>query len=267
MRLLILSDLHHELWREQAPQGDLALSRPDAVILAGDIDTGARAVAWAATAFAGLPVLYVHGNHEGYGHHLDKVRQELRAACAATPNVHFLDADTHVITDPAGNAVRFLGATLWTDFRLLGDDTRQAAMRDAEAVMNDYKRIRLANMGFRKLRAADTAMFHAQQKAWLARELAQPFEGRTVVISHMAPSLLSVDDAYCSEGCSPAYASRLDDLAAQADLWVHGHLHVSRDYRIGSCRVVANPCGYKTRGGMPQNPQFNPNFIVELPPR
>lgn len=267
MRLLILSDLHHELWRDEAPQGDLALSRPDAVILAGDIDTGSRAVAWAATAFADLPVLYVHGNHEGYGHHLDKVRQELRAACAATPNVHFLDADTHVFTDQAGGKVRFLGATLWTDFRLLGDDTRQAAMRDAEAVMNDYKRIRLANMGFRKLRAADTAMFHAQQKAWLARELAQPFDGRTVVVSHMAPSLRSVDDAYGSEGCSPAYASRLDDLAAQADLWVHGHIHVSRDYRIGPCRVVANPCGYKTRGGTPQNPQFNPNFIVELPLR
>jgi len=263
MRLLVLSDLHHELWRDETPQGDLALSRPDAVILAGDIDTGTRAVAWAATTFAGLPVLYVHGNHEGHGHHLDKVRQELRAACAATPNVHFLAADTHVITDQAGNAVRFLGATLWTDFRLLGDDTRQAAM----PVMNDYKRIRLAGMGFRKLRAADTAMFHAQQKAWLARELAQPFEGRSVVISHMAPSLLSVDDAFGSEGCSPAYASRLDDLAAQADLWVHGHIHASRDYRIGPCRVVANPCGYKTRSGTPQNPQFNPNFIVDLPAR
>ena len=264
MRLLILSDLHHELWRDAAPQGDLALSRPDAVILAGDIDTGTRAVGWAASTFAGLPVLYVHGNHEGYGHYLDKVRQELRSACATTDNVHFLDADSHVITDQAGNKVRFLGATLWTDFRLLGDDTRQAAMREAEAVMNDYKRIRLASMGFRKLRAADTAMFHAQQKAWLARELAQPFDGATVVISHMAPSLLSVDDAYGSEGCSPAYASRLDELAAQADLWVHGHLHVTRDYRIGPCRVVANPCGYRTRNGTPQNPQFNPNFIVEL---
>lgn len=265
MRLLILSDLHHELWRDDAPRGDLAISRPDAVILAGDIDTGSRAVAWAATAFAGLPVLYVHGNHEGYGHHLDKVRQELHAACAATPNVHFLDAATHVLADPAGGKVRFLGATLWTDFRLLGDGTRQAAMRDAEAVMNDYQRIRLANMGFRKLRAADTAMFHAQQKAWLSRELAQPFDGRTVVISHMAPSLQSVDDAYGSEGCAPAYASRLDELAAQADLWVHGHIHASRDYRIGACRVVSNPCGYKTRAGTPQNPAFDPDFIVELP--
>ena len=124
-----------------------------------------------------------------------------------------------------------------------------------------------AGMGFRKLRAADTAMFHAQQKAWLARELAQPFDGHTVVISHMAPSLQSVDDAYGSEGCAPAYASRLDELAAQADLWVHGHIHASRDYRIGSCRVVSNPCGYRTRSGAPQNPDFDPDFIVELPPR
>lgn len=264
MRLLILSDLHHELWREDAPQGDLALSRPDAVILAGDIDTGTRAVAWAASTFAGLPVLYVHGNHEGYGHHLDKVRQELRAACATTDNVHFLDADSHVITDQAGNQVRFLGATLWTDFRLLGDETRQAAMRDAEAIMNDYKRIRLANMGYRKLRAADTAMFHAQQKAWLARELAQPFEGRSVVISHMAPSLLSVDDAFGSEGCSPAYASRLDELAAQADLWVHGHMHASLDYQIGECRVVCNPCGYKRPDGTPENERYDSGFIVDI---
>ena len=32
MRLLVLSDLHHELWRELAPRIDPALSRPDAVI-------------------------------------------------------------------------------------------------------------------------------------------------------------------------------------------------------------------------------------------
>lgn len=264
MRLLILSDLHRELWRDEAPQGDLAQSCPDAVILAGDIDTGSRAVAWADQVFAGLPVLYVHGNHEGYGHHLDKLRQELRAACAATGHMHFLDSDSIVLADKNGGQVRFLGATLWTDFRLLGDDTRQAAMRDAEAMMTDYKRIRLAAQGFRKLRAADTAMFHAQQKAWLARELAQPFDGATVVISHMAPSLQSVDDAYGSEACSPAYASRLDDLAAQADLWVHGHVHASHDYRIGRCRVVCNPCGYRTRAGMPQNPQFDPDFVVSL---
>ena len=57
MRLLILSDLHHEIWREHAVVIDPAISKPDVVILAGDIDLGARAVDWAARTFPGLPVL------------------------------------------------------------------------------------------------------------------------------------------------------------------------------------------------------------------
>ncbi|NHZ66993.1 metallophosphoesterase family protein [Massilia genomosp. 1] len=259
MRLLILSDLHHELWRAEAPRIDPALSRPDVVILAGDIDTGARAVHWAAHNFAGLPVLYVHGNHEGYGHNLDTVQAELKAASAESGNVHFLSCDEKII----GN-VRFLGATLWTDFRLFGDDDRQAAMREAEAVMNDYKRIRLAGHNYRKLRAADTAMFHALELSWLRTRLAAPFAGPTVVITHMAPSMRSVPEEYATSRFSAAYASRLDELARQADLWVHGHMHDPVDYRIGKCRVVSNPCGYKTRTGGTENARFDPGFIVEL---
>jgi hypothetical protein len=30
----------------------------------------------------------------------------------------------------------------------------------------------------------------------------------------------------------------------KADLWVHGHVHDSFDYRVGRARVVANPRGY-----------------------
>ncbi|MGV8898667.1 MAG: metallophosphoesterase family protein [Burkholderiaceae bacterium] len=97
MRLLILSDLHHELWREHAPRIDLGISRPDVVILAGDINTGAKAVQWAAQTFPGLPVLYVHGNHEGYGEAIDAVQAEIQAACASTDNVHFLDCGEYII--------------------------------------------------------------------------------------------------------------------------------------------------------------------------
>jgi hypothetical protein len=162
MRLLILSDLHHELWRQDAPQVDPSISRPDAVILAGDINTGAKAVEWATEVFAGLPVLYVHGNHEAYGGKLEEVQEEIAAACAIAENVHFLNSDEYQL----GN-VRFLGATIWTDFRLFGDDDRPNAMREAEAVMVDYKRIRLAQKGYRKLRASDTAMLHSMHKSWL----------------------------------------------------------------------------------------------------
>lgn len=259
MRVLILSDLHHELWRDRAPRIDPAVSCPDVVILAGDINTGAKAVGWAASTFPGLPVMYVHGNHEGYGHNLDDVQEQIQEACEVAGNVHFLNCSEHIIGD-----VRFLGATMWTDFRLFGDDERQASMREAEAVMTDYKRIRLAKKGYRKLRAADTAQYHSIQKSWLQKKLDEPFDGTTVVITHMAPSMRSVADKFKESVTSAAYSSHLDDMVAQADLWIHGHMHESSDYYLNGCRVLCNPCGYIARGGGAENSQFNSNFIAIL---
>ena len=260
MRLLILSDLHHELWKQWAPVIDPTASNPDAVILAGDINTGAKAVEWAARAFAGLPVLYVHGNHEGYGHNLEDMHRDIVAACAVHSNVHFLNCGEHII-----GSVRFLGATMWTDFRLFGDEERQAAMREAEAVMADYKRIRLAAKGYRKLRVGDTAQIHAIHKSWLTQKLEEPFVGKTVVITHMAPSMQSVSDEYRDDQVSAAYASRLEGLMERVDLWVHGHMHESVDYKVGQCRIVCNPCGYMTRGGTAENKTFASDLIAEIP--
>lgn len=236
-----------------------AVSRPDVVILAGEINTGAKAVAWAAHHFTGLPVLYVHGNHEGYGHHLDEVQGDIEALSIASGNVHFLHWGAFI-----QDQVCFLSATMWTDFQLFGDGDRQAAMREAEAVMSDYQRIRLAGKGYRKLRAADTARFHAMQKSWLIKKLEEPFTGKPVVITHMAPSMRSVTEQFAHDKTSASYASRLDELAAKADLWVHGHMHDSSDYLIGKCRVVCNPCVYMTRSGGIENEHFNPNFIIEV---
>ena len=259
MRLLILSDLHHEIWRDKAPRIDPADSRPDVVILAGDIDLGARAVEWAAENFAGLPVLYVHGNHEGYRMNLDDMQRDIAAACDRAGNVNFLDGGESVI-----GRVRFLGATLWTDFRLFGDSTATLSMLVAGEVMNDYRRIGLAGEGGRVLKPADTAGLHERHKAWLCAKLDEPFDGKTVVVSHMAPSMQSVAPDFRDDIVSAAYASRCDEVAARADLWLHGHMHTSFDYRIGKCRVVCNPCGYPMQDGKPQNPAFDPNFIVEI---
>lgn len=259
MRLLILSDLHHELWREKAPHIDLAVSRPDVVILAGDISSGAKAAEWATNAFAGTPVLYVSGNHEPYGKNLDHVQDEIEAACTLVSNVHFLNCSKYIYDN-----VRFIGATLWTDFKLFGDDARAEAMREAELVMTDYKRIRLASKGYRKLRAADTAQLHAAHKSWIKKKLAEPFAGMTVVVTHMAPSMRSVPEQYRTDLSSAAYASRMDDLVSRADLWVHGHIHETLDYRIGKCRVVCNPCGYINRDGTAENIHFDPAFVAEL---
>lgn len=62
--------------------------------------------------------------------------------------------------------------------------------------------------------------------------------------------------------CSAAFASNFDDLVreSRAPLWIHGHIHTSFDYRIGSTRVVCNPRGYprEARTGV------RPDFTVEV---
>ncbi|WP_229412286.1 MULTISPECIES: metallophosphoesterase [unclassified Massilia] len=93
MRLLILSDLHLEVWRELAPHIDISISRPDVIILAGDIHTKARAPAWAAKTFPGVPVLYIAGNHEFYGELLK------RSGLHSTRNARFIRTSTTSIAE------------------------------------------------------------------------------------------------------------------------------------------------------------------------
>ncbi|BBB68029.1 hypothetical protein UNDYM_3776 [Undibacterium sp. YM2] len=259
MRLQILSDLHLEAWGDTAPLIDPAISQPDVVVLAGDIHSGSQAVSWAAQQFAGIPVLYVHGNHEAYGKNLEDMQADIARACEASDNVHFLNAREYQIGD-----IRFLGATLWTDFCLFGEEQRPYAMTEAADLMPDYQRITLAEQGYRKLETADTAIIHARQKSWLNQRLNTSFEGRTVVVSHMAPSIQSVAPRYADDLLSAAFASELDMLAQKADLWIHGHMHDSFDYHLGKCRVICNPCGYPLHNGRMENAQFDQHLVVNI---
>lgn len=259
MRLLILSDLHLEVWRENAPAIRPESSRPDVVILAGDIDQPARALAWAERTFAGLPVIYVSGNHEGYGDSWEGAQRSLARQAEASSNVRLLNRGETVI-----GGVRFLGATLWTDYALFGAEQRQGAMAAAERVLMDYRRIEVEDGGLHQMTPDDTVHLHRADLAWLAEKLETPFDGRTVVVTHMAPSLHSVATRYAQDPVSAAFSSNLDALAERADLWVHGHTHDSFDYRIGNCRVVCNPCGYLRRDGTPENERYDPDLIVEV---
>lgn len=271
MRLLVLSDLHREIWLpagkvrnagwiDPFPKIDPAISQPDAVILAGDIDEGLRAVAWADETFRGLPVIYVSGNHEGYGQNLDTVRHELASACEATGHIYYLDQRELVLS-----GVRFLGATLWTDFRLHGREQAEHRKGVVAKMVNDYQRIKVGRSS-RLLQPNDTQRWNAEQVDWLEARIAEPFDGPTVVVTHMAPSELSISKNFKIDPLSAAYASHLDRLVKNVDLWVHGHTHNSQDYRIGRGRVLCNPLGYpgsfqRSRQG---NPAFNPNLVVEI---
>lgn len=229
MNILLLSDLHNEFDRYQPP----ALAA-DLVILAGDIDVGVRGVEWAKSVFSG-PVLYVPGNHEFYRGYLGRTLEKLRGA--QTDRVRVLDRN---VVELGG--VRFLGATAWTDFAATGN--QPAAVALAGQLLNDFRQIRTEN--YRPCRPLDFITQASLTRLWLQEQLAIPFSGPTVVITHHAPSLRSLQgNPHTGGHLDAAFASRWDDLMGDSiALWLHGHVHTAVDYELNGTRVVCNPRGY-----------------------
>jgi predicted phosphodiesterase len=242
MKIQIYSDLHLGFARFEPPP-----SEADVVILAGDIDIKSRGVSWANDTFQ-CPVIYVCGNHEYYGGHLQHTLRKMKDAAA--PHVHVLENESLIL-----NQTRFLVTTAWTDYSSTGDVV--ASKRAAWECMNDFAVIR-ADEGYRRLYPDDLIIKSKAAFAWLTRELEKPFDGQTVVVTHHAPVLDYVGDKL-PENLIAAYANDWPELLANADLWVYGHTHVSADFLKNGCRVVSNPRGYPN-----QQTGFNPDFLIEI---
>ncbi|WP_444633620.1 metallophosphoesterase [Cupriavidus oxalaticus] len=261
MKLRILSDLHieHNL-PQQVPGCDA-----DIVVLAGDIANGRDGIDWAARTFA-QPVIYVPGNHEYYESNFDAVDRQMAAAAAEHPGMHVLNGAVAEF-DGASGRVRILGTTWWTDYTLFGVDRREDAMQACAGVMLDHRLIEVdgGNGKARHFTPEDALARHEAASAWLAAQLAQPFEGKTVVVTHHGPDLGSLDPRYSHDLVSGGFLSRRPDLVAQADLWIHGHTHTSFDYSIDDSRVVCNPRGYVSRRtGELENKCFDWCCVVEV---
>jgi predicted phosphodiesterase len=242
MKIQIYSDLHLGF-----AQFDPTPTDADVVILAGDIDIKSRGVVWANDTFQ-CPVIYVCGNHEYYGGHIDRTLQKMRDAAA--PNVHVLENEALIL-----DQTRFLVTTAWTDYSSTGDVV--ASKRAAWECMNDFAVIR-ADEGYRRLYPDDLITKSKAAFAWLTRELEKPFDGQTVVVTHHAPVLDYVGDKL-PENLIAAYANDWPELLAKADLWVYGHTHVAADFLKHGCRVISNPRGYPN-----QQTGFNPDFLIEI---
>jgi Icc-related predicted phosphoesterase len=116
-------------------------------------------------------------------------------------------------------------------------------------MMTDYRVITNCNHGvYRKLNPGDTCEIHQQTKDWLRSELAKLEDRKVVVVTHHAPSHLSIADWYKEDReMNGGYSSDLSELILdhpQIRLWCHGHMHDPFDYAIGTTRVVCNPRGY-----------------------
>ncbi len=245
-----MSDLHIEFFDFEPIEVPA-----DVVVLAGDILTEHYGLQWARTRFPGLPIVYVMGNHEFYGARYECVLERAREE-ATKQRIHLLENDQLVI-----DGVRFLGATLWTDFELEEPQLpRSIAYRYANESMVDFSIIRY---GDGMMSAQDSREVHLQSRRWLAEKLAEPFDGKTVVVTHHLPHPGSVDRQFHRHPLNPAFASDLSGLVRPpVDLWIHGHTHCSCDYEpVDGTRVLCNPRGY---GPADLNDQFNQYMVVEV---
>jgi predicted phosphodiesterase len=256
LRVQVVSDLHVDVADTRrlrlAPGADL-------VIVAGDV------CADAVVAFAYLrryipaptPVVVVLGNHEFYGGSIE-IEIDRAVEAAAHYDITLLENEVAII-----GGVRFLGATLWTDYALFGAGHRAVAMAAARRGMNDHRAISVGHgVERRPFLSTDAAALHAASLRFLDAALAVPFGGPSVVVTHHAPHPVCIAPRFGRDPLSAAFASDLSALidARRPDAWISGHTHHAVDTWLGPTRLVSNPHGYRDEG----RGSFDPAFVVEI---
>lgn len=237
-RLQIASDLHHEIWTA-AGRVSLPLDAEptaDVMVLAGDIRKGTESVAMYADCPS--PVVYVHGNHEFYGRQYPELVEKLVEISRGT-SVRFLQNTRVVIA-----GIRFLGTCMWTDYCLFATQVEESVEAGRKR-LNDYKFI--ISIDDRSFQPEDVVANQREALDWLTAELDQELDGKAVVVTHHAPSGMSIPERSRDHALGASFVTNLERLAPTANLWVHGHIHASSDYFIGGCRVVCDPRSYPGR--------------------
>lgn len=224
MRINYFSDIHLEFGACAVPDTDA-----DIVIAAGDIGVYDQGLTWLKK--IDKPVIYVAGNHEYYGHEYQDTLMMLKAG-AINSNIYFLENDVLIY-----QGVRFLGCSLWTDLYVEGSVTANALAYS----LNDFRKIRFKTGMFKPHQFSE---LYRSSKAWLERELAKPFNGKTIVVTHHAPM------GCCWNGPDTikklAYCNELESLLYKYDisLWFHGHTHGVGEYQVDETRILSNTRGY-----------------------
>ena len=230
MRFALLSDLH----LEYANYGK-DLPDADAIILAGDIGNANVDTYWRTESFlrrcvdkyGEKGIIRVEGNHEHY---------------------HGTWFPSEKSVDKVGDVV-LISCTLWS-----GKDSKEAysSMNDSRLITNwDW-----SNM----------LKEHNASVEFICEELEKHRDNKTIVVTHHAPTLQSVDIKYrVSSGINHGFYTDLEWIMKEysPNVWVHGHSHSSVDTIVEGTRVICNPRGYVSFSGV-ENKKFDREFTFEL---
>lgn len=263
-RILYFSDIHIEIrarytkprttWTDLyplqlGPDVSPMIGIVELGILAGDIGHGERTSDLSAllyaeqlAAFLEVPIVLVPGNHEYYGTEFFSARKAL--VCTNCHGITVLDRGSAIFPFP-GEPVQILGATLWTDYKLLGD--RDLAMTVARHRINDHRLITIDDRPFLPSDADDE---HQASRAWIAACLPEPFDGKTIVVTHHVPHPAAKNPRFAEfDALSPAFLSDCSDLldaaaAAGISAWIFGHHHACIDMEHRGVKLLSAQWGY-----------------------
>lgn len=277
MAIRLVSDLHLEFADFDLPYLDT--DGEDVLILAGDIATADSPPEWGRVqewfrSKRFKEVIHICGNHEYYGSSLlrarPKLRREIFISDLAGVNVGVNDEIIRV------DDISFICATLWTDY----NGGNPVIMNTVRNALNDYRYIRTGNFHEPYLRRINPHDLHHEcmiSKEFIFDSIDKEKAAgqKTVVVTHHAPSTLSVAPEYRGDPVNWGYVSDLWYKIADAgpDLWVHGHTHHSFDYMIEKTRIMTNPRGYAekvydkgvfTGRYRNENGEFNPTLRIEV---
>lgn len=259
----VMADLHLKsyFWQGSNPlqfhglQDRLLRENVDALILAGDLsDTLGPpledALAYLTRYVPADRIYAVPGNHDYYAGRLDD-ENRLRDLVHASGSWFVQKTELRHRSD------RYLCATLWTDFDLLGD--QEAAKQVARRSMRDFDMISVEARGHERLdpdevlprrivpiTPGDTITLHQEHRGWLEERLATPHfacEGRTFVVTHHGPHASAAGPI---DGLTPAFHSDLTEVIERSDIdtWFFGHSHRRLSSMVAGTRIQNISIGY-----------------------
>jgi len=190
-------------------------------------------------------VIVIAGNHEFYKGEVlsEETYREFKKSLVPFKNIEFLQNESYAL-DEAGDVI-VTGSTLWTS---LNNSDPNVAWRIVQG-MNDF--VQIKNESGRLLNADNWLYEYKESLEFISKALERYQDKKHVVVTHHAPSKLSVSSIYNDPRnvMNFGYYSDLEDLILdhKPKAWIHGHMHHTKDYKIGDTYVALNAMGYYGR--------------------
>jgi len=239
VKIALFSDLHADFHKDQGRSVIAGLNKDvDIAVVPGDVAAFydfERIITDICLEFPS--VVYVPGNHEYY-HSMafDQVPNILMNLESKLDNFTWLNNNRKKV-----EGLYFIGATLW--FK------RLVVAQINKGYLNDFRYV------------PNCDPFAFDEYDYTEKYFETAMQHGDIVVTHHAPSYLSVHPQYAGSNINCFFANRMDKLIRdkKPKLWLHGHMHDNCDYMIDQTRVCCNPFGYPG-----ENRMFKDSFIIEV---